>query len=91
MPDGISESKRISSHLFRLSCPKLVQGIDAIEKKGGVRRYNEVLAQRPDWIESFRRVNQNVSSIRRRLVTKEEENEQKARFGVEFVDVRHLQ
>jgi hypothetical protein len=56
--------KTVQSATFRLSCPHLVKGIDEIEAEGGVKRYNEMLALKPEWVTALHRINAESAQIR---------------------------
>ncbi|CAN0137123.1 unnamed protein product [Pylaiella littoralis] len=60
---------KVSSGLFRLSCPWLVQAIDQLEDEGGIEDVNSRLAIDEDLREDFMAVNLAHAQLRRRLVT----------------------
>ncbi|CAM9603549.1 unnamed protein product [Ectocarpus fasciculatus] len=60
---------KVSSGLFRLSCPLLVQAIDLLEDEGGIEDVNARLASEEGLREDFMAVNLAHGMLRRRLVT----------------------
>eukprot|EP00903_Cladosiphon_okamuranus_P016122 g14878.t1 len=60
---------KVSSGLFRLSCPLLVQAIDQLEDEGGIEDVNARLASDESLREDFMAVNLAHGQLRRRLVT----------------------
>ncbi|CAM9158528.1 unnamed protein product [Choristocarpus tenellus] len=60
---------KISSGLFRLSCPMLVQAIDSLESEGGIEHINERLELEPDLREDFMAVNLVHGGLRKRLMS----------------------
>jgi Protein of unknown function (DUF501) len=58
----------VSSGLFRLSCPKLVQAIDQYEREGAINEYNKQLMADEEWQQSFDAANLVTRDIRRELV-----------------------
>ncbi|CAM9959165.1 unnamed protein product [Ectocarpus sp. 4 AP-2014] len=60
---------KVSSGLFRLSCPLLVQAIDLLEDEGGIEDVNARLANEEGLREDFMAVNLAHGMLRRRLVT----------------------
>jgi Protein of unknown function (DUF501) len=58
----------VSSGLFRLSCPKLVQAIDQYEREGAITEYNKHLLENVKWQQSFDAANLVTRDIRRELV-----------------------
>eukprot|EP00953_Heterococcus_sp_UTEX-ZZ885_P020608 11523-Heterococcus_DN1.PRE.1 len=58
----------VSSGLFRLSCPKLVQAIDQYEREGAINEYNKQLLTDVECQQSFDAANLVTRDIRRELV-----------------------
>jgi len=59
---------KVSSGLFRLSCPLLVRAVDEWEAEGGVREMSDAARSSAEITDDFRETNQRISKIRRSIV-----------------------
>eukprot|EP00591_Stephanopyxis_turris_P001573 CAMPEP_0195512702 /NCGR_PEP_ID=MMETSP0794_2-20130614/4572_1 /TAXON_ID=515487 /ORGANISM="Stephanopyxis turris, Strain CCMP 815" /LENGTH=286 /DNA_ID=CAMNT_0040640549 /DNA_START=135 /DNA_END=995 /DNA_ORIENTATION=- len=60
--------RKVSSGLFRLSCPLLVKAIDEWERQGGVREMSDLVRASPDLREDFEKTLQRTAAVRRSVV-----------------------
>lgn len=60
--------RKVSSGLFRLSCPLLVQAVDEWEGEGAVREVSDLVRSDAGLSEDFRATNGRTSAIRRAIV-----------------------
>lgn len=58
----------VSSGLFRLSCPKLVQAIDKWEREGAISDFNDRLQSDEQWRHSYAEANAAVAAIRQHVI-----------------------
>jgi hypothetical protein len=60
--------QKISSGLFRLSCPMLVEAIDEWEAEGAVKKISELVRNSPELTSNFDTTNKATAAIRRAVV-----------------------
>mmetsp|Transcript_14055 Transcript_14055/g.21469 ORF Transcript_14055/g.21469 Transcript_14055/m.21469 type:complete len:310 (-) Transcript_14055:26-955(-) len=60
--------KKVTSGLFRLSCPLLVQAVDEWENEGAVREMSDMVRSSKELSVNYREVNRRTAAIRKDLV-----------------------